>query len=349
MSFYINLIGSEKLLLLKRHFNIILRYLTLKKAGNILLAIHDFANRKEIPIAKPVYIKVEPTRLCNLRCLGCLHSSENYSNHVGDDGHLKIEDFKRIIEPISDFLLGISFAFLGEPFLNKSLVKMVDYAHKKNIGTMFPTNLSIHISNDKAKEIATSGLDMLMISLDGATSETYSRYRIGGNFDLVLENVAKIKEAKYQSGSRHPDLRWKFTVFDHNKHEIDLVKQSYKKLGFDTFSIQNDMYNLKGKKKKIRNKYSINLMNKKTACFWLWFTLIIEYNGNVSPCCGIHNLFTIDTFNLGNVLNTQVLDIWNGNGYQQLRNGFKKSEPLTKLHPTCKKCIGLLNESMENI
>ena len=346
MSLYINWVGSERFFLLKRHLSIIIRYLTLNKIKNILIALNDFKRRKEKPLSSPLYIKVEPTRICNLRCTGCIQSSEGYKTQPGIKSQFKIEDFKKVVDALHNTLLGISFSYYGEPLLGKSLMKMVKYAHDKRVGTMFPTNFSVKISDVKAKEIVDSGLDMMMISLDGASKETYSKYRVGGNFDLILENVKKIHQAKISLKSKSPHLRWKFIVFDHNKHEIDYVKQNYKKLGFDSLSLEADMYSKKSKEKIRKNKYLKKIRNKKLACFWVWFTLIIEYNGNVSPCCGIDDLVTLDTFDLGNVYETDVLDVWTGNNYQKLRKGFKKNESNQMLHSTCQTCIGMESDQV---
>lgn len=341
MSLITNWSGSQRFFLLKRHLSIIIRYLTLKKIKNILIALNDFQKRKEKPLSSPLYIKVEPTRICNLRCTGCVQSAEGYKTQAGIRSQFKIENFKKVIDALHKTLLGISFSYYGEPLLGKSLMKMIKYAHDRGVGTMFPTNFSVKISEDKAKEIVNSGLDMMMISLDGASKETYSKYRIGGNFDLVLENVEKIHQAKISLNRKSPHLRWKFIVFDHNKHETDFAKQNYKKLGFDSLSLEGDMYNKESKEKIRKSKYLRNIRDKKLACFWVWFTLIIEYNGDVSPCCGIDDLVSIDTFDLGNVYDTPVLEIWRGESYQKLRKGFKKKESNDTLHSTCQTCVGV--------
>jgi len=341
MSLYTNWLGSQRFFLLKRHLGIIIRYLTLRKVKNILIALNDFRRRKEKPLSTPLYIKVEPTRICNLRCTGCIQSSEGYKTQPGIRSQFKFENFKKLIDDLHKTLLGISFSYYGEPLLGKSLMQMVKYAHDKGIGTMFPTNFSVKISNDKAKEIVNSGLDMMMISLDGASKESYSKYRIGGNFDLILDNVQKIHQAKISLKSKSPHLRWKFIVFDHNQHETEFAKQNYRRLGFDSLSLEGDMYNKESKEKIRKSKYLKNIRDKKLACFWVWFTLIIEFNGDVSPCCGLDDLVTLETFDLGNVYDTQVLDIWTGDSYQKLRKGFKKKESVDSLHSTCQACVGV--------
>lgn len=343
INLFVNWIGSSRNLLIKRHFSIIVRHLSIKKVFNLFLVYIDFALRRPIPYGKPVYIKIEPTRLCNLKCTGCVHSTKEFLSTIDHENFFDLKEFKKIIDNIADTLIGISFAYYGEPLLDDSLLKMVKYAHRRRIGTMFPTNLSIKLSDEKIKEFVNSGLDMIMVSLDGATKETYSKYRIGGDFDLILENVKRIGRAKNQMGSSLPNIRWKYTIFDHNKNEIEIAKKNYKKLGFDTLSIHCDMYDINSNDRKLRNLYNNNLGVKRTACFWLWFTLVVEYNGNISPCCGLDDLKTLDTFHLGNAFEKPILEIWKGKRYQKIRRGFKKDEGQKELHPTCQKCIGLMN------
>lgn len=340
MKILTNWVGSCRLLLLKRHLKIILRYLTLKKALNLAYAALGFLKRKEFITAKPAYIKIEPSRSCNLSCLGCYHGQKSgIPKNSATNNNLQYSDFKSIIDPISNTLLGISFSYLGEPLLNNSLFEMVRYAHNKNIGTMFPSNLSVKLSEAKIRTLVASGLDLLLVSLDGAKEKTYLKYRKGGDFNLILKNVDKIKAIKKELSSKTPRLVWKYTVFEHNENEVKWAKENYKKIGFDSLSLQYDMYNNKWKEKNKRNKYNKNLINKKSSCFWLWFTMVVEYDGRVTPCCGIDSLDLRHHFNLGNAVEQGIDNIWNNKNYVDLRKSFNKNIPYEKMNPICRKCM----------
>ncbi|UCH97772.1 MAG: radical SAM protein, partial [Candidatus Aminicenantes bacterium] len=196
MNFIQNWIGSERNLLLDRHLHITIRHLTIRKVINIVFTLLDFLFRKRKPNCSPIYIKVEPTRFCHLKCKGCMHNNPEFREVYDINSQLKFEDFKKIIDPLCDNLVGISFSLFGEPLLCDDLLKMIEYSHKRNIGTIFPSNLSVPLSESKAEKIVKSGLDMLMVSLDGVSKKTYNKYRTDGNFDLIIENVKKLSIAR---------------------------------------------------------------------------------------------------------------------------------------------------------
>ena len=343
--FRANWIGSGRQGLLKRHFRIILRHLTIKKVGNTFLNHVEFWLRRNRPISYPLYIKIEPTQFCHLRCPGCPHSDPAVRKQFNKKMQLKFEDFKELVDPLSDTLIGISLSNFGEPMWCEDLPKMIEYSNKKNIGTMFPTNLSVPLSEGQAEKLVKAGLDMIMVSLDGATKETYSVFRVGGNFDLVVENVRKLSDAKKKFNLSTPHIQWKFIVFDHNKHEVEYVKRNYLKMGFDSYSIESDWMDKTTLKTLYKKAYHKNLRNRKMPCFWLWHTMIISWDGEVLPCC---NIGFDAGFDIGNAIKEGSKAIWKGKNYENLRSGFNRKEYGINMHPVCKRCIGL-NGAKENI
>jgi radical SAM protein with 4Fe4S-binding SPASM domain len=314
-----------------RHSFHIIRHLTLYKVFNIALNFFEKKYKIAMPISWPLYIKVEPTPLCHLRCLGCNHSNMYYKKQLSTNMQIGLDDFKRIVAPLSPFLLGISLSKNGEPMLHKNISSLIEYAHKKNIAVSFPTNLSMPLNQSLIDELVKSGLDSMFVSLDGATEETYSKYRVGGNFERVLSNVRSIADAKQKYGVKRPKIIWKFIVFDHNKHELGKVKKLYKKLGFDDYELVQDLRSSKSKAN--RQKYNQHMRRSSKGCFWLWHTIIIGWDGEVFPCC-INR-----SFSLGNAIKNDVRSIWRSEEYRVLRQGFSgKDNPA--MNAICRKCMG---------
>jgi radical SAM protein with 4Fe4S-binding SPASM domain len=331
-SFKTKWIASGRQKLLERHFRIILRHMTIIKLGNVALNLFEFLTRKTDIKSFPLYLKIEPTRFCHLRCPGCRHVVPGFSNR---QMQMKLEDFKKIVDPISSTLLGISLSFYGEPMLCDDLIAMIEHASGKNVGTMFPTNLSIPLSNGQAEQLVRSGLDMMVVSLDGATSESYQSYRVGGNFNLILENVKKISDAKKKLHRSIPHIQWKFITFDHNKHETDYVRARYSEIGFDSYSIESDLAESVSKHATLYESYKKDLRDRKKGCFWLWQTMIIGWDGEVFPCCDLLQ------FDLGNAVTDDTKAIWKGKNYEDLRSEFAAKRNNEKMHPNCRGCIGL--------
>lgn len=333
-----NWIGSGRQLLIKRHSKIILRHLTPKKIGNLSLNIFEFITRKSKLKSHPIYMKIEPTHFCHLKCPGCKHSSSKESQ-------LKFEDFKKIIDPVKDTLIGISFSHLGEPLWCEDLPKMIEYASKNNIGTMFPTNLSIPISDERAERIVCSGLDLIMVSLDGVTKETNRKYRNGGSFNLILRNLKKLKDAKTKLGTANPEIQWKFITFDHNRHEVEYVKENYRRMGFDSYSIEEDKLNRNSEISQSKESYNKNRRKRKKACFWPWNFMIIAWDGDVQPCCWTYKDYIKgQRAYFGNAIFENSKSIWKGENYTTFRSGFVKNLQGTNLHEVCKLCMGLTNK-----
>jgi len=200
------------------------------KISNLLIAKYQFLRHHTTLIAKPFGLLVDPCNGCNLYCPGCVHSKNVANDFIWPKGNLTEEVFRRFLENYGPYATDIFFYNWGEPLLNKLTPVFIRLAKKNYLRTSISTNLSLRIDPE---EIVTSGLDFMTIALDGATKESYSKYRKGGNFALVLENVKKLVEAKRKFKQRKPYLQYRFLLFEHNKHEKKLAKQLATELGVD--------------------------------------------------------------------------------------------------------------------
>ena len=119
--------------------------------------------KKPVQWGYPVSISFEPTTSCNLRCPECPSGLRAFTRPTG---MLQKDFFTETIDQLSKELLYLVFYFQGEPYLNPSFLDMVAYASKKRIYSATSTNA--HYLNDaNAKRTIESGLDRLIISIDG--------------------------------------------------------------------------------------------------------------------------------------------------------------------------------------
>jgi radical SAM protein with 4Fe4S-binding SPASM domain len=317
-----------------RHARNFLPHLTLVKIANLMLNVIERKLMISSPRSLPPYIKIEPMPLCQLRCPGCEQNNPHYKEQFRNGTPMSLEDFKRIVDPLSHTLLGISLSNFGEPLLHKDISSLIEYAHRKNIAVSFPTNLSVKLDDTSIERLVRSGLDSLNVSLDGNTKETYEQYRIGGDFSLVLKNVKSIADTKRKFGLKRPRVIWKFIVFDHNKHETGMLRKRYRELGFDDYELVQDYRD--GAVKKVNQALNANLRKTRQGCFWLWHTMIIGWNGEVFPCC------RPDYFDIGNAIHRNSKEIWRSDAYKALRQGF--SSNVSKIHPICRECLGYNKE-----
>jgi len=320
---------------LLRHAVTFAPYVTPAKLYNLALNAVEHRLKVTRPRSLPPYLKVEPTTFCHMACPGCAHGDAELKKVLSDRAeHLRVEEFKRLIDPIANAVLGISLSLRGEPLLGRELLGITEYAHSKNIAVSFPSNLSVKLSEQRVARLVKSGVDAIYVSLDGATEETYRQYRRGGDFHLVIRNVEAIAKMKLRVRRSRPRLIWKFVIFEHNKHEVSDVQSRYRGLGFDAYELVED-YTGESAQRRLSN-LNTNLVGKRKGCYWAWHTATVRADGTVGPCCRGHT----HDFSMGDTRKENFLDIWRGDTYAKLRGGFDTMQP-SDLHPVCAQCLGV--------
>src|SRR6188768_856433 len=185
--------------------------------------------KKPVQWGYPISISFEPTTSCNLRCPECPSGLRAFTRPTG---MLEKDFFTRTIDEIHKELLYLIFYFQGEPYLNPDFLDMVKYAVDKGIYTATSTNA--HYLNDAAaKRTVESGLDRLIISIDGTTQDVYKQYRVGGNIDKVIVGAKNIVKWKKELNSKTPFVFFQFLVVKPNEHQIEDIKQLAKEIGVD--------------------------------------------------------------------------------------------------------------------
>ncbi len=313
----------------RRHARTFLPHLTPRKVANALLCEAEFRLRRARPWSNPPFIKIEATPLCQLRCPTCLQAKEEFRSTLDAGMQLTVERLAAIVEPMAPTLLGVSLSYSGEPLLNRRISEIIRYLHARNIAVSFPTNLSLVLSRDEVDALVLSGLDALMVSLDGASEATYRQYRRGGNFDRVTSNVRAFADAKRRLGRSNPTLTWKFVVFDHNRHEIELVRTTYRERGFDAFELVANH----GDDADAQRDARTDSLRKKVACYWPWSTMVIRWDGSVQPCCENTSI------RVGNAAVAGAREAWRGPGYVALREGFARDGYGSRMHADCAACL----------
>ena len=263
---------------------------------------------KPIQWGYPISISFEPTTSCNLRCPECPSGLREFTRPTG---MLKKDFFRDTISEIYKELTYLIFYFQGEPYLNPDFLDMVKFASDKGIYTATSTNA--HYLNDaNAKKTVESGLDRLIISIDGTTNDVYRQYRVGGNLDKVLEGAKNIVKWKKELKSNTPFVFFQFLVVKHNEHQIEEIKQIAKEIGVDQVRFKTaQVYDEDGAEdllpqNKELNRYestdNLKLKNPmKDECWKMWHSCVITWDGFVVPCCfdkdAKHQLGDLKTLN----------------------------------------------------
>lgn len=188
--------------------------------------------RSSVIKAKPLKLTFDPTNICQLRCPLCptgLGIQDRGKNRA------RMHIFEHVMDEIGDELFFIDFYNWGEPLLNKNLEDMIEIASRKGIMSSMSSNLSLPLTDERARRLVSSGLGELICSLDGATQEPYGTYRRRGDFELAVENLRRLVRIKRELGSSRPSIIWRFYVFAFNEHEISRAREMAEEIGVDRF------------------------------------------------------------------------------------------------------------------
>jgi MoaA/NifB/PqqE/SkfB family radical SAM enzyme len=222
---------------LRRHFDSPLEAKALtQKILNLCLAKYHFRARSTAVLSKPLGLVADPSNSCNLACPGCVHSRQVKELKLFEWNPGLLPE-SRLTGFLKSYGVNATHAMLcnyGEPLTNPDTPKYIRLAKSYLLQTMLSTNFSL--SRFDADAYAESGLDYMVLSIDGATQPVYERFRRKGNLDLVFENIRKLVEAKRRTGRSMPIVTWRFLTFEHNVHEIPPAIEMARELGVDEFT-----------------------------------------------------------------------------------------------------------------
>jgi hypothetical protein len=188
-------------------------------------------------LSAPFQLKVDTANACQLACPACVHTSnEDYAARFDwPRTTLQLDLYDQFLDRLGPFAFYASIYNYGEPLLNKRFPEFVQHSKKYLLCVATSTNLSMPLADTDS--IVASGLDKMVLSIDGATQETYARYRRKGKLDLVLENVRNLVASKKRLGVESPYLVWQFLTFEHNAHEVDAAIRMARELGVNEINV----------------------------------------------------------------------------------------------------------------
>ena len=334
-------------------FNLLSR-LSFRRAWNGVKVLSSFYlskwTGKPLQWGYPISISMEPTTSCNLRCPECPSGLRAFTRPTG---MLQKDFFKETIDQLHKELLYLVFYFQGEPYLNPSFLDMVSYASSKRIYTATSTNA--HYLNDaNSKRTIESGLDRLIISIDGTTQETYQQYRVGGRLDKVIEGAKNIVKWKKELKSNTPFVVFQFLVVKHNEHQVEEVKKLAKEIGVDdvwfktaqVYDYENDPNNLIptiDKYSRYRKTENGTVFKGKLSnhCWRLWHDPVITWDGIVAPCC-----FDKDAqHRMGNLREKSFKEIWKNGEYTRFRTQILKGRKNIDICANCSEGTRVWNDA----
>ncbi len=293
----------------------------------------------------PTHIQIEITNRCNLSCPYCAASRDIMKDSRYDMG---FNEFKKIIDDLAlkgNYYPSLQLAFRGEPFLNKDASMMIRYATGRNFYVTVSTN-GLLLNKKLNNNLINARLDYAIISLDGVKKETYEKNRVGGKFDILIENIKDLVSKKKEKKSKKPFIELQFIITRQTETEIEEFRRLGLALGVDNLRFKT--YKLTCSKRSkdsveslkaylpIENRYSRYRIREDVlvpkvspkSCSWA-SNCIICADGEVVACCADYN----KSYVVGNVLKKDFWQVWNSSACVGLRAKIKKRELMI-----CKDC-----------
>jgi len=295
----------------------------------------------------PYAALIEVGNYCNLRCPTCPTPA---SKICRKKELMSFDNFKKTIDNIKDSIQIALLYFTNEPLLHPDIFKMVKHAHKNNLYTEISTN-AVLLNEEKTKELLESGLDKIILDLDGTSKESYEQFRVGAQFELVLGNIRHFCRQKQVLKLRKPFIELQFVLTKLNQNEVEDIKKIAKDLKVNNLCIRSfnlgeyaysekEIKELSGKffpdsakyQQKIRYERQgdkLKIKNPLLECPLAKSHFVVLVDGSVVMCC--YDLR--GEYVYGNVFSQKLKEIWFNREVRKMRKIAQK-----RGYPLCKTC-----------
>jgi MoaA/NifB/PqqE/SkfB family radical SAM enzyme len=227
-----------------------------------------------------------------------------------------------------------------------TIFDMHEHNSQRRISVGLSSNLD-HMDTDMARGLVESGLSQLVVSIDGATQETYAAYRHQGDLSKVLKNLELLLELKRSLNSSSPFIIWRMLVGRHNEHEVDILRQMAYSRGVDSFSARALFVNTNDPEQveqwvPANAAYSAytqssGKLENTWSCHDLWESMVMNWDGGTAPCCWLHD----PQYDFANVSGQSVRETWNNPGYVSAHRVIRRRKDRSHDVPTiCRQCLG---------
>ena len=295
------------------------------KIWNMLKLFLKYFFRLEGLKAYPLLVKIDVTPICQLKCPVCIHGSDpeeapkqNFKNK-----EMNFDLFCKLADELAGKTLAFSLYHLGEPLLNKEIYKMIPYATSKGINCYITSNFSLKISDKEVEMMVKSGLRQITVALDGFSQENYSKTRINGNIQMVMNNLERLVATRNRLGIKDLWISIQTCKYEHNEHEMPALVAYCKELGVDDHRIFQGTTTAGGWVKVMMPRNTPKKAQLLPRCKWPHFASVVLYSGDIIPCCQYRNdnAYAVDqeVIKMGNMVTDSFDSVFNGPTYSLAR------------------------------
>lgn len=294
----------------------------------------------ELPAGGPTTGMIEPTNLCNLACPTC----PTGTGKIPPLPAMSLARFEDVLAPLAPRMRNLALWNYGEPLLNRDLPKMIAHAKKSGVEVVKVSSNVHFLDGARGRALLESGLDVLILSVDGASQATYATFRKDGDFTKVASAVAWLCAEKKRLGLSRPRIELQFIAMRHNEHELPEMRRLAKEWGVDrlrvkTVGAEDDATKNLVPAARLLSRYAADNATpnvRHSFCTMAWDHTVVNVDGSVTPCCYLRPDMGPE-FVMGNVFESSFTAIWRGERYRAFR---AKMLAGREAMPVCNRCRG---------
>lgn len=299
--------------------NQILRYVLYRYKYNIfpkLKIIEDY----------PPNLQIEPTSICNLRCIMCYQIDKSFSSKSrGFMGYMKFDMFKKIIDEVDGNIEAVTFASRGEPTLHPQLNDFLKYCEGKFLGLKLNTNATL-LNEKLIHDLLSSDLQQLILSIDEKNKENYEKIRVNAKFDKIMKNLDLLRNIREKNYNK-TKLRIRISgVKINSEQNVEDMNNFYKEFADEIVLVNYDPW---------QSSYENKINSISETCSELYRRIFVWWDGKVNPCDYDYK----SLLSKWNILNKNISSIWNSKEFNNLRTLHNNKK--RQLIEPCKRCISI--------
>ena len=304
---------------LKLEENNILRYILYRYKYNIYPKLNIYEDY-------PPNIQIEPTSICNLRCVMCYQADRSFSSKSkGFMGYMKLDLLKKVIDEIEGKIEAVTFASRGEPTLHPELDEFLKYCEGKFLGLKLNTNATL-LDERKINSLLSSDLQSLVLSIDEKNKENYEKIRVNAKFDKIMQNLEMLKNIR-EKNYKNSKLRIRISGVKINSDQsAEEMNTFYKEFADEIALVNYDPW---------ESAYENEENNLEDPCSELYRRIFVWWDGKVNPCDYDYK----SKLSKWNANNMSIKEIWCSPYFKELRD-LHMNKKRNQIEP-CKRCISI--------
>lgn len=238
----------------------------------------------------PEVFAIESTNYCNLRCVMCPRGEPDIMER--SLGSMSDDLFAKILDDVDFYKEPCWFHWFGEPLMNPNLFHQIDMAKRRGVPDLGISTNATLLDAKNAQAILDSGLDTILIAVDGASKDVYEKVRLSPTFtfERVCENVRGFLDLKRSLGRTSPKATLSIIVMEETKSQLEDFRRTWLAAGADeilfkpfvTWGNQDTQF-VEIASLESRTAHSQRV--REHPCFALWESVVIAWDGRVVPCC----------------------------------------------------------------